>query len=494
MKKLLSVILAIVMLASCAALSLQAFAEQTNPLDRIDFNFTCDPKEGEKVGSDYTLSLSGTSSVEPSSTMFVKPIIHGAETQTDLSHGGHGSTTADYDIENSYIVITKDDDAVVYPKLTHSIAYAPRRTKGTEQSDPSAALGRGAVYEAGSTYNYYLVTDFASPYYLKSNTLFFKNGHELGRSLVGNGQILYGGTMYRSASRLIQLLDTRYISHDVNTIDITFSCNPENGAPVGSDYEIDIDVTADPAGDREISINPTDPHWTPSPAEFNTYRFNDSLVAIFESETCLYPGYEGYNISYAPARKAQAHGSDPTGALGNRGNYTAGTYESGKTYKYYATFEVGDAFWYKITDDTVFYVNGVEVNRADVIVSGWEYSETTYIKVPVATVTCAHVHDMTYHAAVAATVDAEGNVAYYHCEGCGKNFADEAGTQEIANVVVDKLPNTEPHTDPATEPTTEPAQGDDVCAYCGKVHTGPFAGLTRFFHRIILFFRNIFKR
>ena len=39
----------------------------------------------------------------------------------------------------------------------------------------------------------------------------------------------------------------------------------------------------------------------------------------------------------------------------------------------------------------------------------------------------------------------------------------------------------------------EGEQQKDLCV-CGKRHTGPFAGLIRFFHRIIYFFKNLFAR
>ena len=45
--------------------------------------------------------------------------------------------------------------------------------------------------------------------------------------------------------------------------------------------------------------------------------------------------------------------------------------------------------------------------------------------------------------AKAATTDAEGNIEYWRCEGCGKYFADSAGTKEITakDTVTGKLPN-----------------------------------------------------
>ena len=45
-------------------------------------------------------------------------------------------------------------------------------------------------------------------------------------------------------------------------------------------------------------------------------------------------------------------------------------------------------------------------------------------------------HSMTYNAAVAATCTTAGNIAYYHCSQCGKNFSDSSGTNELSNVTI----------------------------------------------------------
>jgi len=43
----------------------------------------------------------------------------------------------------------------------------------------------------------------------------------------------------------------------------------------------------------------------------------------------------------------------------------------------------------------------------------------------------------------AVTKDAEGNIEYWHCENCGKYFADAAATKEITKeaTVTAKLPD-----------------------------------------------------
>ena len=45
-------------------------------------------------------------------------------------------------------------------------------------------------------------------------------------------------------------------------------------------------------------------------------------------------------------------------------------------------------------------------------------------------------HDLTHHDAVAATCEENGNVEYWSCSRCNKNFANEDGTEELENVVI----------------------------------------------------------
>ena len=47
-----------------------------------------------------------------------------------------------------------------------------------------------------------------------------------------------------------------------------------------------------------------------------------------------------------------------------------------------------------------------------------------------------HVHQMQHVARVEATGSTSGNVEYYHCVSCGKNFKDKIGTTEITDVVI----------------------------------------------------------
>jgi len=49
-------------------------------------------------------------------------------------------------------------------------------------------------------------------------------------------------------------------------------------------------------------------------------------------------------------------------------------------------------------------------------------------------ITEEHTHTITRVDAKDATCTADGNKAYYHCEDCGKNYEDEAGTALIENI------------------------------------------------------------
>lgn len=50
--------------------------------------------------------------------------------------------------------------------------------------------------------------------------------------------------------------------------------------------------------------------------------------------------------------------------------------------------------------------------------------------------TGSHQHTMAHHEAKAATCTEEGNIEYWSCSGCGKNFLDEAGSSEVSNITI----------------------------------------------------------
>ena len=85
-------------------------------------------------------------------------------------------------------------------------------------------------------------------------------------------------------------------------------------------------------------------------------------------------------------------------------------------------------------------------------------------------------HTLTYVPEVPATEDAEGTKAHYTCSGCDKLFADAAGTQEVtdASLIIPKLAHTHTPGEAVREnevPATCTAEGsyDEVvyCTSCG---------------------------
>ena len=77
-------------------------------------------------------------------------------------------------------------------------------------------------------------------------------------------------------------------------------------------------------------------------------------------------------------------------------------------------------------------------------------------------------HDMTHHEAVAATCTVNGNIEYWACSRCEKNFSDEAGTKEAASVTI--LAQHDIRWVDAVEPT---ASSEGMLAHyeCSNCHT-----------------------
>ena len=75
-----------------------------------------------------------------------------------------------------------------------------------------------------------------------------------------------------------------------------------------------------------------------------------------------------------------------------------------------------------------------------------------------------HVHSLAERSATQATCCAEGNIAHWYCEGCGKYFSDAEGTKEIssASVIVAKLPHT--YEENASDEYLKTAAGADSAA------------------------------
>ena len=57
-------------------------------------------------------------------------------------------------------------------------------------------------------------------------------------------------------------------------------------------------------------------------------------------------------------------------------------------------------------------------------------------------------------------------------------------------ITTDKLPHTDANNDGHCDACGEQMTGGDHCKYCGKVHTGPFAWLVKFFHNIFAIFKR----
>lgn len=89
-------------------------------------------------------------------------------------------------------------------------------------------------------------------------------------------------------------------------------------------------------------------------------------------------------------------------------------------------------------------------------------------------------HDMTFVPAKDATCTEDGNVAHYVCASCGKTFADEAGANEIENVVIAALGHDLPAEPVETVAATCVADGYNkyVCARCNLtvIETIPLNG------------------
>ena len=79
-------------------------------------------------------------------------------------------------------------------------------------------------------------------------------------------------------------------------------------------------------------------------------------------------------------------------------------------------------------------------------------------------------HEMTFHEAKAATCTETGNVAYYSCSRCGKNFSDEAGTTEITDVTIPASGHTLTHHEAVKATCTETGMKEYwSCDVCGKL-------------------------
>ena len=66
----------------------------------------------------------------------------------------------------------------------------------------------------------------------------------------------------------------------------------------------------------------------------------------------------------------------------------------------------------------------------------------------IAETAATHQHTLKHVNRTEPTTEAEGNIEYWECSGCGKKFKDEAGTFEVTDVTIPKLKPSKPSIDP----------------------------------------------
>ena len=113
---------------------------------------------------------------------------------------------------------------------------------------------------------------------------------------------------------------------------------------------------------------------------------------------------------------------------GNKHGASADLYEGG------GSFNKGDFLTIKYVDeddiviDRKYYLNGVE-SKVDTGYSCLTDPDADNV------ITARKDHAFTHHDAVAHTCTTDGNVEYWECSVCGKNFSDDNGTTQITNIV-----------------------------------------------------------
>ena len=439
-------------------------------VDRLDITFSANPVPGAKIGSDYSIDLKATANT---AAKFAELNLYAPVIWAKSNAEGAIGDSPDYVTNNgwmyrySYVAITDQSTGkIVYPHATQ-LNYAPPKKVSSPTVHGEDANGVSETYEAGKEYYYYATVSLDVGYKFTDDTQIYLNGQSYGTGYQAE---------YIADNLLVVLINWADVTEKVNTVNIEFSADPKEGKAVGSDYSVKITPDSDAAlkEGRPLINLPA------APANIlGTYDYNAAYVAVYESNNLLYPGYLWRTYNTAPQR-APANGSDPTGALGARGSYAAGNYALGKSYKYYAIFEI-DGAAYAFDANTVFNVNGVKAT--DVTLSADGKSAQVFVGEKSATeLVVPHQHSLIHFPAVAATTEKEGNVEYWYCDGCKKNFGDAAGNQQLEKVTIEKLTPTTPSNpqNPQGGEDQKPAKTGS-CKYCGEDHTG-FAG---FFIKII---------
>jgi len=147
------------------------------------------------------------------------------------------------------------------------------------------------------------------------------------------------------------------------------------------------------------------------------------------------------------------------------------TLESTGTCKYTST-EYGDVtvtvpalsdpVWTKVDDECVAPTENT---------AGKDVYSSVYGKVGVTIPELGHTHTLTKVEGKLATETETGTVEHWHCSGCGKNFSDENGNNEITDITIPKLEHTHTLTKVEGKPATETETGTVEhwhCSGCGK--------------------------
>ncbi len=144
---------------------------------------------------------------------------------------------------------------------------------------------------------------------------------------------------------------------------------------------------------------------------------------------------------------------------------TSSTYVAGNEYTVTINLTANENFEFK--NNATAKVNG---KTAVIEVDSDEYATVTY------TFIATHKCKTTLVEKVDATCTTDGREAYYHCDGCDKNYEDEAATKEITDITTWGVIKATGHTieiqnkKDATE-TEAGYTGDEYCTVCKKVIT-----------------------
>ena len=141
------------------------------------------------------------------------------------------------------------------------------------------------------------------------------------------------------------------------------------------------------------------------------------------------------------------------------------TFKEGHRYTVSITLQANDGF--KFLENTTAKVNGKSATCT--------YGSSSNILVQY-TFTASHKCNSTLVAKVDATCTTDGKQAYYICEKCSKNYEDEAGTKEIADITTWGVIKATGHTieiqNKKDATATEAGYtGDEYCTTCKKVIT-----------------------